>query len=210
MKRVLVGALVALALASNIWLAPALEPLKPPPARGRLGEALLGQLRTALAGELWMQVDLYEHAMQAQGIPYNHQRDVLPLLKMVIVLDPTFADAYLDAAFQIMFDTRDYARALDVVEDGLQNNPRNLQLLMARALLLSKLHRWAETLHAAQDALELSQKNADRLNCLRLMALGAEELGQRDMEIDSWRRVLSIQPEDAVARQRLKALGQAR
>ncbi|MBS2035094.1 hypothetical protein JST97_08895 [bacterium] len=99
---------------------------------------LLGEGRTLVARVLWFKADLYHEQQDAAGVDAFQQKEVIPLLRMVTYLDPTFADAYDVIAYDLQEGYGQTRAAVDLVDEGLLYNPRSYALNFRRALLAEK------------------------------------------------------------------------
>ena len=99
---------------------------------------LLGEGRTLLARLLWFQADLYHEQQDSAGVNVFRQKEVIPLLRMVTYLDPSFVDAYDVIAYDLDEGFGQTLQAIDLVEEGLVYNPQSFALNFRRALLAEK------------------------------------------------------------------------
>ena len=99
---------------------------------------LLGEGRTLLARLLWFQADLYHEQEGSTGLSVFKQKEVIPLLRMVTYLDPSFVDAYDVIAYDLEEGFGQTLQAIDLVEEGLVYNPQSYALNFRRALLAEK------------------------------------------------------------------------
>lgn len=99
---------------------------------------LLGEGRTLLARLLWFQADLYHEQQDSVGVNVFQQKEVIPLLRMVTYLDPSFVDAYDVIAYDLDEGFGQTLQAIDLVEEGLVYNPQSYALNFHRALLAEK------------------------------------------------------------------------
>jgi tetratricopeptide (TPR) repeat protein len=79
-------------------------------------------------------------------------------IRAAIEIDPYDAD-YFGFVAALYIENRDYKKALDFVEKGLEVNPENLLCLNHRTLILTKLGRKDEMVSAAEDTLSASPDN---------------------------------------------------
>lgn len=99
---------------------------------------LLGEGRTLLARILWFKADLYHEQQDAGGVNTFQQKEVIPLLRMVTYLDPTFDDAYDTIAYDLDEGFQQTLLAVDLVDEGLVYSPHSFSLNLRRALLAEK------------------------------------------------------------------------
>jgi golgin subfamily B member 1 len=101
------------------------------------------------------------------------------------------------------------ARAVDVYQQALQSEPDDLEALDRLIGLLSRLSRWEDLLAAyLRKADIVDDPNQKKALYAEVGAVYERELGRVDKAIETYQRVLEIDPEDAVAMSRLDALYQ--
>ncbi len=61
-----------------------------------------GEIGSILADILWLQLDQYHHIWMYQGNEWTTATDYLPQLWLIIKLDPTFAEAYIDGGYHLV------------------------------------------------------------------------------------------------------------
>lgn len=183
-----------------------------PPAEGRtrvdLVLDLLGELRTFMARSIFIRADLYHHVMENQGISWTQERDILPIYRVATLLDPSLVDAYDTAAYDLVINFGREKEGLAFLQEGIRRNPDSAQLYLSLAFLLSHVKRYEEAVPAAGRAMQLAQDRIDLLNAIRLLTHAQAELENRPGEIHGLRMWLTVAPDDAFARDRLRALGQ--
>jgi hypothetical protein len=136
-KRLAVLLLVGL-MAADAGLGRWKERLLPPTPGVSLASAaleVLGELRTFLARTLWFKADAYHHVMEAQGIPWTQERDVMALYRVITILDPRFEEAYDIASFQLVMNFGRQQEGLDFLAQGLVHNPDSFALSFGKAFL---------------------------------------------------------------------------
>ncbi|HEY3999923.1 MAG TPA: hypothetical protein VGO93_13700 [Candidatus Xenobia bacterium] len=156
----------------------------------------LGELRTFLAKSVWLESDVYHHAMEAHG--YDDESATLPLLKTVVMLDPTFEEAYALAGYKLVWNLHRYDEGMELLNEGLQRNPRSWPIRWERAFCLYHLSRWRQAAAAADAALVVAQDDIDQMNCMRLKFHSLETLRQYDDALDVGRKMLLVRPGDQI------------
>lgn len=122
MQVVLAMALVATLLAGQLAAdLQAAYPARGVEALGRAGFAYLTGIRTFIAALLWNRLDPIFHDYYEQ-LPLEEQLQMLPTIRMVIMLDPQFEEAYYVAAW-VLARRGDIQTGLDVARQGVTNNP---------------------------------------------------------------------------------------
>jgi len=110
----------------------------PPEARSAQGAVyanIAGQFRTVLANMLWMKADQYHHEFIEHNPHWTQNRDVLPLMKMVTVMDPHFVQAYTNAAWMLGLYQNRPAEARAFLLEGLRWNPSSSEIYETLAIL---------------------------------------------------------------------------
>lgn len=138
-------AVVVLCLAlifSGQWVAgqvtPATEIADTGRLLGRTGFAYLSGLRTFAAAVLWNRLDPQLHLYYA-GTQLTDMQFMMPTMRMVVLLDPQFLQAYQVASF-IVFQKDGHTEGLAIAREGVENNPRSgmIQANLAQLLLLTR------------------------------------------------------------------------
>jgi len=77
------------------------------------------ELRQVIASYIWLRIDEYFHST---AISFRQNREIVPLIKLVTVFDPSFIDAYLVLAHHLVYhlDRKDEGRAL--LLEGIEKN----------------------------------------------------------------------------------------
>lgn len=191
MKRA--GAIVVLWLALagfSRYLAPTYQAYQPQRTVVRFEDLLLdmlGEGRTMLARLLWFKMDLIHEQLDDQGVEDFKQDEVVPLLRMVTFLDPSFTEAYDTLAYELYRGHDQLDEAIELVEEGIQFNPKSYQLHFRRAFLAQRKKDWLAAMSSAQAALPLASEPMERLSCLRIVyrcavAYNDAELGNQVIE----------------------------
>jgi hypothetical protein len=103
-------------------------------ATGRAGFAYLTGLRRFAAILLWNRIEPQLHGYY-ERLPIKDQTFVLPNLRVIVLLDPQFIQAYYIAPWIVQANAR-VADALSIAREGVANNPRSGLLHSALAQLL--------------------------------------------------------------------------
>ena len=126
-----------------------------------------GEFRIAAANLIWDKViDHYHHQFMAQGGDWSKNESLLPMLQLIINLDPHFTQAYQLMGGAILPRTGHVAEGEKVLADGIKHNPNDWEMDREMALLLSYTeHKPAAALPYAEAGL----KNADDAFSVHLM-----------------------------------------
>ncbi len=101
---------------------------------GRTGFAYLGGLRTFAAAVIWNRIDPQYHEY-FEGVSLKDQTFMVPKMRMVTVLDPSFTEAYYITSY-IVFQRVGHAQGIEVAREGIEKNPHSGQLSANLAQLL--------------------------------------------------------------------------
>ncbi|MBM3464410.1 MAG: hypothetical protein FJX76_20130 [Armatimonadetes bacterium] len=183
---------------------------RPVASRSDLALAVLGEFRTFLARAMWMRVDLYHHQLERQGVPWNQERDLIPLYRAVTTIDPRFEDAYDVGSYELVINFGRAQEGIDYLDEGLRANPRSRLLHFDRAFVMHHLKRWRESVEDANTALALSVTSDDKRSALRLMASCGRQLDDRVLQARALFLWGELFPGDPVVRQHLDALARSR
>ena len=141
MPRWLVGAVAVLLLLVVLLAAQggadALAPTGgggPGRSLGRTGDAYLSGLRVFAAYTIWNRIEPQFHGYYGK-LPLKDQKFLMPNLRLVVLLDPQFVQAYYIVPF-VLADGGRVNDALDVAREGVANNPRSGLLRMSYAQML--------------------------------------------------------------------------
>lgn len=158
---------------------------------------VFGQFRTVLARYLWFKMDLFHEVLDDEGVDNSRQTEVLPLLRMVSLLDPSLTDSYDNIAWDLYQGHQQAEQALAIVEEGLEHNPQSYQLHFRRSIICYQEKRYQEALTSAQAAVELSQGDViDALNSNRMMYWSAKHLDDKTLMKQALDQLLALRPED--------------
>ena len=137
-----------------------------------------GEFRIAAANLIWDKVvDHYHHQFMAQGGDWSKNESLLPMLQLIITLDPHFIQAYQLMGGAILPRTGHVAEGERVLAQGIKSNPNDWEMDREMAMLLSFTeHRPAAALPYAEAGL----KNADDDFSVHLMTRLCRTL-RRDM-----------------------------
>lgn len=171
-----------------------------PPAENRKANDVLidvvGEFKTVLARYLWFRMDIFHEVLDEQGVPPEEQAEVLPLLRMVSLLDPSMTDSYDQIVWDLYKGQGDLKTALMVLEEGLERNPESYELNFRRALLsymekdYDKAHEYAVlTLPLTEDQVRLA-------DCLRLIYWSAVKQGKTEIQRMALSDLLKLRPND--------------
>lgn len=138
-----------------------------------------GEFRIAAANLIWDKViDHYHHQFMAQGGDWSKNESLLPMLQLIITLDPHFVQAYQLMGGAILPRTGHLAEGERILAQGIKSNPNDWEMDREMAMLLSYTeHHPAAALPYAEAGL----KNADDDFSIHLMTRLCHTL-RRDMK----------------------------
>lgn len=137
-----------------------------------------GEFRIAAANLIWDKViDHYHHQFMAQGGDWAKNESLLPMLQLIITLDPHFTQAYQLMGGTILPRTGRVAEGEKVLRDGIKHNPNDWEMDREMAMLLSYTEKKPA---AALPYAEAGLKNADDDFSIHLMTKLCHTL-RRDM-----------------------------
>ena len=137
-----------------------------------------GEFRIAAANLIWDKViDHYHHQYLAQGGDWAKNESLLPMLQLIITLDPHFTQAYQLMGGAILPRTGHLAEGEKVLAEGIKQNPNDWEMDREMAMLLSYTEKKPA---AALPYAEAGLKNADDDFSVHLMTLLCRTL-RRDM-----------------------------
>ncbi len=159
---------------------------------------VLGQSKTLLARYLWFKMDIFHEVLDEQGVKVEHQAQVLPLLRLVTLLDPSISDAYDIIAYDLVKGHGQVQQALDLLDEGLEHDPNNTLLLMRKALILIQEKRYAEAIGPAEKVTGLVSEEFDVLNANRLLYWSAKALKRQDLQAKALTVLMARRPDDSL------------
>lgn len=126
-----------------------------------------GEFRIVVANILWSKViDHYHHQFMAQGGDWSKNESLLPLLQMIITLDPHFIQAYELMGGTILPRTGHLAEGKKVLALGIARNvgdEQEWEMCREMAMLLAVTeHKPAEALPYALKGLALANDDFSR------------------------------------------------
>lgn len=171
-----------------------------PPTENRKKEDVLidviGEFKTVLARYLWFRMDLFHEVLDDQGVAPERQSEVLPMLRMVTLLDPTMTDSYDQLAWDLYKGQGKTDTALALLEEGLERNPSDYQLNFRKAIISFSEDDYQTSLKSASKALSLTKDEFKLVDCLRLIYWSAKELKIKDIQERALNDLLKLGPGD--------------
>lgn len=101
---------------------------------GRTGDAYLSGLRVFAAFVIWNKLDPQFHGYYS-NLPLKDQKFLMPNLRLVLLLDPQFVQAYYDVPW-VLADNGQVDEALSIAREAVASNPRSGLLRMAYSQLI--------------------------------------------------------------------------
>ncbi len=98
----------------------------------------VGEIGSVLADALWLQLDQYHHIWMYQGNDWVTATDYLPQLWLIVKLDPTFADAYVDGGYHLAINLGRQEEGLELLNEGIRRCPGNEKILWEKLIVLWK------------------------------------------------------------------------
>lgn len=120
----------------------------------------IGQIGGFLADILWLQMDQYHHIWMYQGNEWTTATDYLPQLWLIIKLNPTFAEAYIDGGYQLAINLDEKSEGIRLLQEGIRHCPENERVLWQYAVVLWETEFFSprETEEAAWQYLSIVRK----------------------------------------------------
>ena len=171
----------------------------PPPENRKANDVLIdvvGEFKTVLARYLWFRMDLFHEVLDEQGVPTEQQTEVLPLLRMVSLLDPSMTDSYDQIVWDLYKGQGDLEMALLVLEEGLERNPQSYELHFRRALLAYMEKDFDKAHEYAVMTLPLTQDEVRQADCLRIIYWSAVKQGKTEIQRMALSDLLKLRPND--------------
>lgn len=122
-------------------------------AMGRAGFAYLSGLRTFAAAVLWNRIDPQYHDYYSK-LPAADQAFMVPTIRLVVALDPQFAEAYYVSSWVVRKRVGDEA-GIELARDGVANNPQSgiLRASLVQLLAIQDPNRNSSEILSSVEAL---------------------------------------------------------
>ena len=175
--------------------------LKPVQTQRQQGDIMLdafGEFRTVLARYLWFKMDLFHEVLDEQGVPHEKQTELLPLVRIISLLDPSIVDSYDNIAWDLYKGHGDWKQALAIVNEGIEKNPESVQLYLRKAMICHHEKLFSEALESAQQAVQRAEDEFDTLNSLRLVYWSAKALKDKETALDALDKLSKYRPDDTL------------
>lgn len=169
--------------------------------------SLVGEFRTVLARYLWFKVELYHESAEEQG--GEAEAEVVPLMRLVTLLDPSMVESYDQIAWDLFKAYDDPDTAVSLVEEGLARNPDSYQLNFRRAFFAYEQKEDEIARRYAASALVLTQDRFEQLDCLRLIYWSAKRDNLDELRRRALDDLLRLNPGDPLYTKELQELESA-
>lgn len=140
---------------------------------------VFGEFRTVLARYLWFKMDLFHEVLDDEGVEHSQQTEILPLLRMISLLDPSMTDSYDNIAWDLYKGHKQDKQALAILDEGLERNPQSFQLWFRRALITHQMKEYVPSVEAGKKAVEFAEDEFDILNANRILYWSAKETADK-------------------------------
>lgn len=165
---------------------------------------LVGEFRTVLARYLWFKVDLYHEMAEQQG--EKAEAEIVPLMRLVTVLDPTMLETYDQIAWDLYKNFNEKKTAINILDEGLARNPKSFQLNFRKAFLEYAEKNYEPTRRFASIALMNTQDRFEQLDALRLIYWSAKKDHIKELQQRAIADILRLSPGDPVYTRELEEL----
>ena len=171
---------------------------------------IVGELRYTAAAILWVKIDIYHHEHEFRGKEIMRNAEILPLFRMVTLLDPHFIQAYDTGAFNLVVDLKKVDEGLAFLREGIRNNPDSFELNWEYGFLMYYEKKYEEALPYLLKAYENRDKTVTNIydDNMKIVWINSriincyEELGQPEkanpyqIELDEYTARESLERED--------------
>lgn len=165
---------------------------------------ILGELRYTAAAVLWMKTDYYHHEYEFRGIDYRTNESLMPLIRLITILDPHFVQAYDFGAYHLAVNLKKKKESMKFLQEGITNNPEAFELVWEYGFLLYLDKKYSEALPFLMKARTLrSQKTPVYEDWLKIVWVDSriskilksmgknEEAEIYDKEIDDFKEAIN-------------------
>lgn len=172
---------------------------RPPAADRQSGDVLidvLGEIKTVLARYLWFRMDLYHEVLDEQGVAPSRQDQVIPLLRMVTLLDSSMTDSYDQIVWDLYKGHGELDKAMELLEEGLARNPTSYELTFRKALILHMEEQYVDCQRFASTGLAITTDTVQQCDCLRLLYWSAKETKNTELRKRALSDLRRLRPDD--------------
>lgn len=82
-------------------------------------EKIAEGIRVFAADMLWLKVDQYHHSFKGS---WHKNRDVIPLIRLITLLNPHMVEAYVTGAHHLIFNLEQVNQGLEFLQEGILEN----------------------------------------------------------------------------------------
>lgn len=162
----------------------------------------LGEFSKTLAAYIWIKSDFYWHEYKGY---WKENKEVMPLVKLVTLLDPNQAQAYDFGGYHLAMDLGDVKKGVLYLQEGLKNNPDNAGLNYTYAMVcFVKIKDYPAAVKYAKRAFALSADNLQKINALRVIYNSYAALGDYKNAALYSGMFLKILPSSKVVQEKMK------
>lgn len=172
----------------------------PPPEQRKADDILVdvfGEVKTVVARYLWFRMDMFHEALDDEGVASEKQGEVLPLLRMVTLLDPSLTDSYDQIVWDLYKGHQEVETARSLLTEGIERNPNSYDLRFRKALIEYLEKQYLVAIREAAVALTLTTEPFDQLNCLRIIFWSAKATNQPQLQLQAVNDILILRPDSA-------------
>ncbi|MCA9778739.1 MAG: hypothetical protein KC800_18550 [Candidatus Eremiobacteraeota bacterium] len=173
-----------------------------PPADEREQQSVLievvGEFKTILARYLYFKMDIYHEVLEEQGLDNEKDAELMPLLRMITLLDPSMTDTYDQIVWDLYSVQHDVETARRILDEGIQRNPKDYHLRFRKALIFYQEKEYKECEKAAIEAIAFAPGPVTSADCLRLIYWSADHLEERDIQRKALHDLLKLRPNDVL------------
>lgn len=166
----------------------------------------LGEFRTSIAALFYIKSEEYFHELEAMQ-NWKEQTETIPLFRLVTLLDPHMIQAYDVASYHLAVDLKKLQDGLDLLNEGLANNPNSPELHFTAALIhFMRTHNYEEAVSHAKIAQSLATDKIMLGNIIRIKAYSQYRQKQFQESLESFQELLKLLPGDPGASSKVNEL----
>lgn len=155
---------------------------------------VLGEARTVLARMLWFKMDLLHEQLEGKGVAFDKEKDLIPYLRLITLLDHHVEEAYDNIAYDLYKGNDKKEQAHQILDEGLSYNPNSPLLLLRKGLFLNEEKKWSELVTVANQGLAASTDSIDQRNFCGLGFHAEEKLGHKQQAEHYLRLIFALEP----------------
>jgi tetratricopeptide (TPR) repeat protein len=152
----------------------------------------LGEFRYTLASMVWIKIDCYWHEFEFNTITNEQNTSIVPMLRLVTLLDPHFQQAYEIGGYFLSHDLGLTREAIDFLEEGVRNNPESFQINFDLGMLYFTGKQYKEAIPHILKSYKLTREKQEKINALRVLTYCYDSVHESSLAVfyaQAWTKI---------------------